>query len=170
MPENFGARLRARRERQQIPLATIADQTKIKVSLLEGLERGDVSHWPSGIFRRAFIRTYALAIGLEPDALVAEVGRTARQAASTTGGRVRAAVASAREEKQRREDELWAELSTTDDGAPGVGPGATSATGPDGAATGDPNGAPAATSRPGPHASSRRIRRITRRSPSHLGK
>ncbi len=112
----------------------------------------------------------AASARLQPDALVAEVGRTARQAASTTGGRVRAAVASAREEKQRREDELWAELSTTDDGAPGVGPGATSATGPDGAATGDPNGAPAATSRPGPHASSRRIRRITRRSPSHLGK
>ena len=112
----------------------------------------------------------AASARLQPDALVAEVGRTARQAASTTGGRVRAAVASAREEKQRREDELWAELSTTDDGAPGAGPGATSATGPDGAATGDPNGAPAATSRPGPHASSRRIRRITRRSPSHLGK
>ena len=82
---------------------------------------------------------------------------------------MRAAVTSAREEKQRREDELWAELSTTDKGAPGDGPGDTSATGPDGAATGDPSATPTA-SRPGPHASSRRIRRITRRSPSHLGK
>jgi transcriptional regulator with XRE-family HTH domain len=72
MPESFGARLRQRRERQQIALSTIAEQTKIKVSLLEGLEQDDVSHWPSGIFRRAFIRAYAHAIGLEPDIVVRE--------------------------------------------------------------------------------------------------
>jgi hypothetical protein len=72
MPENFGARLRQRREGQQIGLGTIAEQTKIKLSLLEGLERDDVSHWPSGIFRRAFIRAYAHAIGLEPDVVVRE--------------------------------------------------------------------------------------------------
>ena len=72
MPETFGARLRQRREGQQIALGTIAEQTKIKLSLLEGLERDDVSHWPSGTFRRAFIRAYAHAIGLEPDVIVRE--------------------------------------------------------------------------------------------------
>ena len=66
MPESFGARLRQRREEQHIALVTIAEQTKIKLSLLEGLERDDVSQWPSGIFRRAFIRAYAHAIGLDP--------------------------------------------------------------------------------------------------------
>jgi len=39
---------------------------------LEALERDDVSHWPAGIFRRAFIRAYAHAIGLEPDVVVRE--------------------------------------------------------------------------------------------------
>jgi transcriptional regulator with XRE-family HTH domain len=72
MPESFGARLRQRREQQEIALTTIAEQTKIKASLLEGLERDDVSHWPAGIFRRAFIRGYAHAIGLEPDVVVRE--------------------------------------------------------------------------------------------------
>jgi transcriptional regulator with XRE-family HTH domain len=72
MPESFGARLRERRERQQIVLTTIAEQTKIKASLLEALERDDVSQWPSGIFRRAFVRAYAHAIGLDPDAVVRE--------------------------------------------------------------------------------------------------
>jgi transcriptional regulator with XRE-family HTH domain len=72
MPESFGARLRQRRERQEIALVTIAEQTKIKLSLLEELERDDVSHWPTGIFRRAFIRTYARAIGLDPDVVVRE--------------------------------------------------------------------------------------------------
>src|ERR1700752_5378864 len=72
MSQSFGARMRRRREEQQIALATIAEQTKIKISLLEALERDDVSHWPSGIFRRAFIRAYAHAIGLEPDVIVRE--------------------------------------------------------------------------------------------------
>ena len=72
MPESLGARLRHQRERQDIALSTIAEQTKIKRSLLEELERDDVSHWPVGIFRRAFIRAYAHAIGLEPDVIVRE--------------------------------------------------------------------------------------------------
>lgn len=72
MPESFGARLRQRREEQNIALITIADETKIKLSLLEALERDDVSHWPSGIFRRAYIRAYAHAIGLSPDVVVRE--------------------------------------------------------------------------------------------------
>jgi len=70
MPESFGAGLRQQRERQQIALTTIAEQSKIKVSLLEALERDDVSRWPSGIFRRAFVRSYAQAIGLDPDVVV----------------------------------------------------------------------------------------------------
>jgi transcriptional regulator with XRE-family HTH domain len=72
MSDSLGARLRQRREQQDIALLTIAEQTKIKLSLLEALERDDVSHWPGGIFRRAFIRTYAHAIGLDPDLVVRE--------------------------------------------------------------------------------------------------
>jgi hypothetical protein len=72
MPQGFGARLRQRREEQAIALSAIAEQTKIKLSLLEALERDDVSQWPSGIFRRAFIRAYAHAIGLNPDDVVRE--------------------------------------------------------------------------------------------------
>lgn len=72
MPDSFGAGMRERRERLQISLTTIAEQTKIKLSLLEALERDDVSRWPSGIFRRAFIRAYAHAIGLDPDVVVRE--------------------------------------------------------------------------------------------------
>src|SRR5581483_8465988 len=72
MTDTLGARLRQRREARQIRLAAIADQTKIKVSLLEALERDDVSHWPGGIFRRAFIRAYAEAIGLDPDVTARE--------------------------------------------------------------------------------------------------
>jgi transcriptional regulator with XRE-family HTH domain len=72
MAESFGARLRQQRERQQITLSSIVERTKINPSLLEALERDDVSHWPAGIFRRAFIRAYAHAIDLEPDVVVRE--------------------------------------------------------------------------------------------------
>ncbi len=72
MPESFGARLRRQRERQQVSLASIAEQTKIHLPLLEELEQDKVTHWPSGIFRRAFIRAYADAIGLQPDDVVRE--------------------------------------------------------------------------------------------------
>ena len=72
MTDSFGTRLRRERERQQIALADIAARTKIKASLFEELERDDVSHWPSGIFRRSFIRSYAVALGLDADAVVKE--------------------------------------------------------------------------------------------------
>ena len=63
----FGRRLRMERERRRITLASIAENTKIGLSLLKGLERDDLSRWPSGIFRRSFIRAYAQAVGLDAD-------------------------------------------------------------------------------------------------------
>lgn len=68
----FGARLRMERERRRITLASIAANTKIGLHLLEGLERGQVTRWPSGIFRRSFIRAYAEAVGLDPDEIARE--------------------------------------------------------------------------------------------------
>jgi transcriptional regulator with XRE-family HTH domain len=72
MDSTFGTRLRLQREEQQISLSVISEQTKIKRSLLEGLERDDLSRWPTGIFRRSYFRAYARAIGLEPDRMLSE--------------------------------------------------------------------------------------------------
>jgi transcriptional regulator with XRE-family HTH domain len=69
---SFGSRLRYERERRQIALKSIAESTKIGITLLEGLERDDVSRWPSGIFRKCFVRSYAEAIGLDPEPTVRE--------------------------------------------------------------------------------------------------
>ena len=68
----FGARLRYERERRKVSIASIAESTKILGALLEGLENDDVSRWPTGLYRRAFMRAYASAIGLDPDATVKE--------------------------------------------------------------------------------------------------
>jgi transcriptional regulator with XRE-family HTH domain len=72
MVGSFGPRLREERERKELSLQAIADETKIKVSLLEGLEQDDLSFWPTGLFRRAYVRAYARAIGLDPERTVRE--------------------------------------------------------------------------------------------------
>jgi transcriptional regulator with XRE-family HTH domain len=68
----FGPRLRAARERAGIRLESVAGATKIKYALLAGLERDDLSQWPKGIFRRAFVREYARALGLPVEETLAE--------------------------------------------------------------------------------------------------
>ena len=72
MTRSFGARLRAAREQKGIGLDAIAQSTKINAALFDALERNDTSRWPSGIFRRAFMRAYANAVGLDPEATVKE--------------------------------------------------------------------------------------------------
>jgi transcriptional regulator with XRE-family HTH domain len=72
MTESFGARLKRQREQQRMSLGDIAASTKINIALFRGLEKDDVSRWPAGIFRRSFIRAYAEAIGLDPDAVCRE--------------------------------------------------------------------------------------------------
>jgi transcriptional regulator with XRE-family HTH domain len=69
---SFGRRLRLQRERLGISLEAIAASTKIKRSLLADLESDDVSKWPQGIYRRAFVRAYAAAIGMPAEAVLAE--------------------------------------------------------------------------------------------------
>jgi transcriptional regulator with XRE-family HTH domain len=63
----FGLMLRTRREQIGITLPDIAESTKISAALLSALERGDVSRWPKGIYRRSFFREYVVAIGLSPE-------------------------------------------------------------------------------------------------------
>jgi transcriptional regulator with XRE-family HTH domain len=71
--ELFGARMRHERERRGIPLSSIADRTKIAPNLLVALERGDLARLPGGLYRRAFIRAYAEAVGLDPNETVQDL-------------------------------------------------------------------------------------------------
>jgi cytoskeleton protein RodZ len=67
---DFGGKLRLARERRGISLRQIAASTKISVAVLEALERNDISKLPGGIFSRAFVRSYAIEVGLDPDETV----------------------------------------------------------------------------------------------------
>ena len=69
---DFGGKLRQAREGRGISLRQIATTTKISVAALEALERNDVSKLPGGIFSRAFVRSYAAEVGLNPEQTVRE--------------------------------------------------------------------------------------------------
>jgi cytoskeletal protein RodZ len=71
-PGGFGSKLRDARERRGISLRNIANATKISVVALEALERNDISRLPGGIFSRAFVRSYALEVGLDPETTIQE--------------------------------------------------------------------------------------------------
>ena len=62
----FAYRLRLYRERTRISLREIAAVTRIRRERLEGLERGDLTHWPRGLYARAWVRAYAAMVGLDP--------------------------------------------------------------------------------------------------------
>src|SRR5256885_12045083 len=71
-PGGFGAKLGEARERKAVSLRQIANKTKISVAALEALERNDVSRLPGGIFSRAFVRSYASEVGLDPETTIQE--------------------------------------------------------------------------------------------------
>jgi cytoskeletal protein RodZ len=67
-----GQRLKAQRERRGIALADVAASTKISKAALLAIERDDIKRLPGGIFTRAFVRSYAQALGVNPDETVRE--------------------------------------------------------------------------------------------------
>ena len=66
-PTDVGSRLRGAREAKQLSVREIADTTKISVGVLEALEDNDLARLPGGIYSRGFVRSYAAAVGLDPE-------------------------------------------------------------------------------------------------------
>jgi cytoskeletal protein RodZ len=64
---DLGRRLRQARERRGLSLTQVAASTKISLAILEALERDDIAKLPGGFFGRAFVRSFAEAVGLDPD-------------------------------------------------------------------------------------------------------
>src|SRR5258705_9170594 len=70
--DDFGGKLRQARERRGISLRQIASSTKIAAAALDALGKNDISKLPGGIFSRAFVRSYAVEVGLDPDETIKE--------------------------------------------------------------------------------------------------
>ena len=73
--ETFVTRLRRHRQRNHLSLEEIASETRVKVEFFEALEQNELSHWPRGLYARAWVRAYANAVGLDPADTVDEFCR-----------------------------------------------------------------------------------------------
>jgi hypothetical protein len=71
----FGPNLRRIRIQRGVSIDQLVSATNVSARLWEGLERNDLSSWPSGIFARSYVRSYASAIGADPDSTVDEFCR-----------------------------------------------------------------------------------------------
>lgn len=68
--EAFGPTLRRIREACGVSLESIASVTKVPASLWAAMERNDLARWPTGIYARAYMRSYAALLGLDTEKVV----------------------------------------------------------------------------------------------------
>jgi hypothetical protein len=73
--EAFGPNLKRIRILRGVSLERISLETKVGVEVWESMERNDFTGWPSGIFARAYVRAYAMAIDVDPESTVDEFCR-----------------------------------------------------------------------------------------------
>ena len=73
--EMFVTRLRRHRMRIRVSIEEIATSLRIRPELIQGLENNDLTGWPKGLYARAWIRAYALAVDLDPVDTVEEFCR-----------------------------------------------------------------------------------------------
>jgi cytoskeleton protein RodZ len=73
-----GADLRAARERAGWGLPAVSAHLRIRLPFLEAIEEGRISDLPGNAYAVGFVRTYAQALGLDPD----EIGRRFRTEAA----------------------------------------------------------------------------------------
>jgi len=77
-PLAIGARLRHERELRGFSLEEVARATRIPLASLERVEADRFDDLPGEVFVRGFLKSYARAIGLEPDEILALYGSARR--------------------------------------------------------------------------------------------
>ena len=70
---HFGEFLRDARERRGLTLRDVSNETKIPRRHLEAFEHGDLTVVPHRMYRRAEVRAYAQAVGLDQSVALAEL-------------------------------------------------------------------------------------------------
>jgi cytoskeleton protein RodZ len=86
--ERFCDELRWERERRQVSIEKISEETKVATRHLQALEAGDYSALPGGVFRKGIVRSYLTAIGLDE---ATWIERFEASVAESSSGRTEAA-------------------------------------------------------------------------------
>lgn len=74
-----GELLRQARERRGLTLQQVAQSTKLPLRQLEALERDEFAALPGGMYRRAQVRAYAEAVGLDRNVAMAWLERSLKE-------------------------------------------------------------------------------------------
>ncbi|WP_379151518.1 RodZ domain-containing protein [Paenibacillus sp. sgz5001063] len=80
----LGRHLKEARLQKGMSLDDVQEVTKIRKKYLEAIEAGDYKVLPGSFYVRAFIKTYAEAVGVNPDELMEEHGNVPAAPADTT--------------------------------------------------------------------------------------
>ena len=83
---SFGSLLQKARNRKRISLDDVARETRLAKRYLQALESESLSKLPGGAYNRAYLRTYATFLGLDPDKLMREYQE--EEASQTEAGRL----------------------------------------------------------------------------------
>lgn len=80
----FGPLLRRTREQRGVTLDDVARETRLSKRYLTALEEEAIAKLPGGTYNRAYLKTYAAFLALEPDALVRDyIAEEERQTAAS---------------------------------------------------------------------------------------
>ena len=72
MTGDIGGRLQRAREHRGLSLADIARRTRLPLRVLQAIEGNDFARLPAGMFRKAYLRTLAIEVGLDPNEIAAD--------------------------------------------------------------------------------------------------
>lgn len=100
-PETVGSTLKRQREAKRMGLAEVSRVTRIPLPTLESIEHDHFDDLPGEVFVRGFLRSYAQAVGLGADEIVARYSAS-RRVAIATPMPVASPVTAAREGQGRR--------------------------------------------------------------------
>lgn len=73
--EPVGEQLRQGRERLGLSVSAIADEQHLRPSVIQAIENGDYSKIDSELFLKGYVRAYARQVGLNADAVIADLNR-----------------------------------------------------------------------------------------------
>ncbi|MET4026897.1 cytoskeleton protein RodZ [Marinobacter sp. MBR-99] len=73
--EPVGEQLRQGRERLGLSVSAIADEQHLRPSVIQAIESGDYSKIDSELFLKGYVRAYARQVGLDADAIIADLNR-----------------------------------------------------------------------------------------------
>lgn len=70
--QSIGERLRRSRESRGLSLHDVARGTKLSIDVLRAIEGDRLDRLPAGMYRKAYLRTLAIEVGVDPDDIAAQ--------------------------------------------------------------------------------------------------